>query len=53
LQLPHSQAVAARIPGARLVEVPGMGHHMLSPGLPEEIADLVLEHTAGTVSPGR
>jgi len=43
--LPHSEAIAARIPRARLVEVPGMGHHMYSPGLPERIADLILEHT--------
>jgi pimeloyl-ACP methyl ester carboxylesterase len=43
--LPHSAAVAARIPGARLIEIPGMGHHMYSPGLPEQIADLILEHT--------
>ena len=45
LPLPHSEAVAAGIPGARLVTVPGMGHHMYSPGLPERLADLVLEHT--------
>jgi pimeloyl-ACP methyl ester carboxylesterase len=41
----HSAAIAARIPGARLVEVPGMGHHLYSPGLPEQVADLILEHT--------
>ena len=45
--LPHSQAIAARIPGARLVEVPGMGHHMYAPGLPEQVADLILDHTKG------
>jgi pimeloyl-ACP methyl ester carboxylesterase len=43
--LPHSEALAAQIPGARLVKMQGMGHHMLSPGLPERIADLILEHT--------
>lgn len=41
----HAASIAARIPGARLVEVPGMGHHQLSPGLPERVADLILEHT--------
>ena len=45
LPLPHSTAIAARIRGARLVEVPGMGHHLMSPGLPERVADLILDHT--------
>jgi pimeloyl-ACP methyl ester carboxylesterase len=44
--LPHGEAVAGRIPGARLRTVPGMGHGFFSPGLPREIAELVLEHTA-------
>jgi pimeloyl-ACP methyl ester carboxylesterase len=39
--LGHGQALAAAIPGARLVVVPGMGHVFTSPGLPEEIADLI------------
>ncbi|MEV4622185.1 alpha/beta fold hydrolase [Asanoa sp. NPDC049573] len=39
--LAHGQALAAAIPGARLHVVPGMGHIFFSPGLPEEIADLV------------
>lgn len=43
--LAHSEAIAAGIPGARLVEIRGMGHHQLSPGLPERVADLILEHT--------
>ncbi|MEO3869247.1 alpha/beta fold hydrolase [Nonomuraea sp. B12E4] len=44
--LPHGEAVAAQIPGARLHRVPGMGHSFLSPGLPRRIAGLVLDHTA-------
>lgn len=43
----HAEALAAAIPGARLAEVPGMGHTFLSPGLPEHVADLILAHTAG------
>ena len=42
--LPHSEAIAEQIPGARLVRVEGMGHHLWSPGLPERVADLILEH---------
>lgn len=43
--LPHSVALAGLIPGARLVEVTGMGHTFLSEGLPEQVADLILAHT--------
>ena len=43
--LPHSVALAGLIPGSTLVEMTGMGHTFLSPGLPEQVADLVLEHT--------
>jgi pimeloyl-ACP methyl ester carboxylesterase len=39
--LPHGEALAAAIPGAVLRVVPGMGHVMTSPGLPEEIANLI------------
>ncbi len=39
--LGHGQALAAAIPGARLHVVPGMGHVLTSPGLPEEVADLI------------
>ncbi|MFC7035591.1 alpha/beta fold hydrolase [Nonomuraea rubra] len=45
--LPHGEAVAAQIPGARLEAIPGMGHSLLSPGLPQRVAGLVLRHTAG------
>ncbi|MFG1969143.1 alpha/beta fold hydrolase [Nonomuraea fuscirosea] len=39
--LAHGEALAAGIPGAVLHVVPGMGHVMTSPGLPEEVADLI------------
>ncbi|WP_328291313.1 alpha/beta fold hydrolase [Kineococcus sp. NBC_00420] len=39
--LGHGEALAAAIPGAVLQVVPGMGHVMTSPGLPEEVADLI------------
>ncbi|SDH47008.1 alpha/beta fold hydrolase [Nonomuraea jiangxiensis] len=42
--LPHGEAVAAQIPGARLHRIPGMGHSLLSPGLPRRIAELILDH---------
>jgi pimeloyl-ACP methyl ester carboxylesterase len=37
----HGAVLAAAIPGAVLHVVPGMGHVMTSPGLPEEVADLI------------
>jgi len=39
--LGHGEALAAAVPGAVLHVVPGMGHVMTSPGLPEEVADLI------------
>lgn len=39
--LAHGEALVAAIPGAVLHVVPGMGHVMTSPGLPEEVADLI------------
>jgi pimeloyl-ACP methyl ester carboxylesterase len=39
--LAHGEALAAAIPGAVLHVVPGMGHVMTSPGLPEQVADLI------------
>jgi pimeloyl-ACP methyl ester carboxylesterase len=44
--LPHGEALAAQIPGARLRTIPGMGHAFLSPGLPRRIAEIIVEHTA-------
>lgn len=43
--LPHGEAVAAQIPGARIQPVPGMGHGFFSPGLPRRIGELILDHT--------
>lgn len=37
----HGEALAAAIPGSRLHVVPGMGHILFSPGLSEEVADLI------------
>jgi pimeloyl-ACP methyl ester carboxylesterase len=39
--LAHGEALAAAIPGAVLHVVPGMGHVLTSPGLPEEVADRI------------
>jgi pimeloyl-ACP methyl ester carboxylesterase len=39
--LAHGEALAAAIPGADLHVVPGMGHVYFSPGIPEELADLI------------
>jgi pimeloyl-ACP methyl ester carboxylesterase len=43
----HPEALAGLVPHARLVPVDGMGHGLLSPGLPERVADLILEQSAG------
>ena len=37
----HAEALAAAIPNARLHMVAGMGHVYFSPGLPEQLADLI------------
>ncbi|MCK2217333.1 alpha/beta fold hydrolase [Actinomadura sp. ATCC 31491] len=42
LPLPHGEALAALVPGARFHAVPGMGHGFLSPGLPRRVAGLLL-----------
>jgi pimeloyl-ACP methyl ester carboxylesterase len=44
--LAHAEALAAAIPHARLHVVPGMGHAYFSPGLPEELADLIAADAA-------
>ncbi|MFF5208305.1 alpha/beta fold hydrolase [Streptosporangium sp. NPDC000396] len=46
LPLPHGQAVARQVPDARLLTIPGMGHGFFSPGLPRQIAEIVLGHTS-------
>jgi pimeloyl-ACP methyl ester carboxylesterase len=47
------RATASAIPGARHVEIPGMGHH-LGPGLLDRLVDLTtdLARAAGTTTPG-
>lgn len=44
LPLANGQAVAALIPGARFETVPGMGHGFFSPGIPGQVARLILDH---------
>ncbi|WP_188187439.1 alpha/beta fold hydrolase [Nonomuraea sp. SYSU D8015] len=46
LPLPHGKALAAAIPHARLETIAGMGHALLSPGLPRRIAELILTQPA-------
>ncbi len=46
--LPHGEAVAAQIPGARLVTVSGMGHGFFSPELPRRIGEIIRDHTSLT-----
>ncbi|MGW0436292.1 alpha/beta fold hydrolase [Micromonospora sp. NPDC003197] len=43
--LAHGEALAGQIPGAQLRVVTGMGHSLWSPGLSQQIADLILTHT--------
>jgi pimeloyl-ACP methyl ester carboxylesterase len=44
--LPHGRALAAEIPGARLVELPGMGHEVPPPALWDTALRAIIEHTA-------
>ena len=46
LPIANGEAVAALIPGARFAAVPGMGHGFFSPGIPGQVARLLLEHTS-------
>lgn len=45
LALPHGEALADRIPGARLLRIEGMGHSLPSPAR-EQIAEEIREHTS-------
>jgi pimeloyl-ACP methyl ester carboxylesterase len=44
--LPHGRALAAEIPGARLVELPGMGHEVPPPPLWDTVIPAITRHTA-------
>lgn len=44
--LPHGEALAAAIPGARLVVIPGMGHQFLPPETWDLVVPELLHHTA-------
>jgi pimeloyl-ACP methyl ester carboxylesterase/SAM-dependent methyltransferase len=43
----HAEALAAEIPGARLLPVPGMGHEVPPPDVWDLVVPAILEHTAG------
>ena len=43
--LPHGQALAETIPGARLVELPGVGHEVPPPQVWDVVVPALLEHT--------
>jgi pimeloyl-ACP methyl ester carboxylesterase len=49
--LPHGEHLAERIPGARLVIVPGMGHQFPPPPSWPLIVDEILAHTAAVGGP--
>ena len=44
--LAHGRALAAAIPEARLVELPGVGHQLPPPALWPRLVDLLVDHTA-------
>ena len=43
----HAEALAAEIPGARLLPLEGLGHQMPPPPLWETLLPAILEHTSG------
>lgn len=45
--LAHGRALAAEIPGAQLVTLPGVGHQMPPPATWDVVAPAIVEHTAG------
>jgi pimeloyl-ACP methyl ester carboxylesterase len=45
--LPHGEALAATIPGAKLVVLPGVGHEFPPPPVWDLVAPAIVEHTAG------
>ena len=44
--LPHGQALAAEIHGARLIALPGMGHEVPPRPLWDVVVPAILEHTS-------
>lgn len=44
----HGKALAAEIPGARLLPLEGMGHQVPPPALWDEVAGAILAHTAAS-----
>lgn len=49
--LPHGVALAAAIPGARLLQVPGMGHQVPPRQTWDLVVPAILAHTAETAGP--
>jgi pimeloyl-ACP methyl ester carboxylesterase len=45
--LPHGEALARTIPGARLLVLPGMGHEVPPPETWDVVVPALLQHTAG------
>jgi pimeloyl-ACP methyl ester carboxylesterase len=48
----HGQALAAEIPGARLLALEGMGHQMPPRALWDRVVSAILEHTSGRNAAG-
>jgi pimeloyl-ACP methyl ester carboxylesterase len=44
--LPHGEALAEAVPGARLLVVPGLGHQVPPPETWDVVVPALLEHTA-------
>lgn len=46
--LPHGKALAESIPGARLIQLGGVGHQLPPPHTWDLVIDALIEHTAGS-----